>query len=201
MKILAVHSSPAAENSSSRKMGDRILERMKKTTCDAKIKTVDLWTAPPPHWGQEQVAASFTPLAARSNSQKNVLTLSDRYCQELLGCDKLFITAPMWNFGIPSILKSWIDHIVRVNLTFEYSATGKPEGLLINIERAIIVTSAGGLYSGGLAESFDHAGPYLKMLFEFLGVKCVDLVRIEGTALDISAAFEKAASKISEINF
>jgi FMN-dependent NADH-azoreductase len=193
VNILCVHSSPSRAFSSSRQIGIKILKELESKFPLCKVTTRDLSVDAPPHWGVNEVAASFTPKNARTENQRQALALSDLLCGELLECETLIITAPMWNFGIPSVLKAWIDHIVRAQLTFKYVA-GRSEGLLKNIKHVTIVTSAGGYYSTGAAPlpQLDHAGPYLRNVFEFLGAQKIDLVKIEGTAIDRQKAIDSA---------
>lgn len=87
----------------------------------------------------------------------------------------------MHNFSIPSTLKLWIDQIARVNRTFSY-ATGTPVGLLTG-KKATFLLASGGNYDAGTAmESLNHAEPYLRTIFGFLGVTEVHFVNAGGAA-------------------
>jgi FMN-dependent NADH-azoreductase len=90
----------------------------------------------------------------------------------------------MHNFGPPSTLKAWIDHVVRAGRTFSYSEKG-PEGLLKG-KRAILVLASGGVYSDGPAKPFDFQEPYLRTILGFIGLTEVDVVRVEGVAVALS---------------
>jgi FMN-dependent NADH-azoreductase len=92
----------------------------------------------------------------------------------------------MWNFGLPSSLKAWIDHVVRAGITFRYTATG-PEGLVPPGKKLIIVSARGGIYSEGPALPYDHQETYLQGIFGFLGFRDISVVRAEGLALGDAA--------------
>jgi FMN-dependent NADH-azoreductase len=116
----------------------------------------------------------------RSAAEREALALSDTLVEELAAADVLVLAVPMYNFGLPSALKAWIDHVVRAGLTFRYGADG-PEGLLKN-KRAILVVSRGGVYSQGPMQQLDFQERYLKSVLGFIGISEVDVVRVEGLA-------------------
>ena len=85
----------------------------------------------------------------------------------------------MYNFGIPSTLKAWIDHIVRAGVTFRYS-DGFPEGLIKN-KKVYLAISSGGVYSEGPMKSYDFTEPYLRTALGFIGLTDITVFRVEGT--------------------
>jgi FMN-dependent NADH-azoreductase len=101
---------------------------------------------------------------------------------EFLGSDIVVIGAPMYNFTIPSQLKAWVDRITVAGQTFRYGPNG-PEGLAGG-KKVIIVSTRGGLYSGGTAAAhLDHQETYLKAILGFLGITDITVVRAEGLAM------------------
>jgi FMN-dependent NADH-azoreductase len=106
----------------------------------------------------------------------------------------LVIGAPMYNFGIPSQLKSWIDHILVAGKTFRYTDTGA-EGLA-GAKKVIIASARGGIYApGGPLAAIDFQEPHLKTLFRFLGIEQLTVIRAEGVAIgpeQRAAAIEEA---------
>jgi len=136
----------------------------------------DLGSAPIPHLTPDAAAAlrSATPSNA---AQFAALALSDALVAELKEADVIVIGAPMYNFGMPSTLKAWFDHVLRAGITFRYSEAG-PEGLLKG-KRAIVVESRGGLYSEGPAQAMDSQEPHLRTLLRFMGITDVEFVRAE----------------------
>ena len=181
MKVLCVLAGRRAKASDSRERAHRILDELKAANADVQVSVRDLLQEPLPHLGEEQVVAFFKEPGSLTHQEREALRLSDRCVSELLVADILIIATPMWNFSVPSALKAWVDHVVRVGLTFEMSAEG-PRGLLRN-KKAIIVTSAGGLYAQGPLEGWDACGGYLKNLLHFLGVSEVEWIRSEGRAM------------------
>jgi FMN-dependent NADH-azoreductase len=109
------------------------------------------------------------------------------------------ISTPMWNFSLPSVLKAWIDHIVRAGKTFSYSEKGLA-GLLKG-KKVYVVVSSGSVFTSGAYQAFDHVAPYFKTVFGFMGVLDVDVIRVEGTNTPeaAKAALEKAESAIAAI--
>jgi FMN-dependent NADH-azoreductase len=92
--------------------------------------------------------------------------------------DLLVIACPMWNFGIPSSLKAWIDYVVRAGKTFNYAGAGV-EGLAKG-KKAILVLASGGVFSEGPWKSWDYVEPYLRQILGFIGIEDVQTVRAEG---------------------
>jgi FMN-dependent NADH-azoreductase len=113
-----------------------------------------------------------------AESLKQALHLSDVLTDELLSSDLLVIASPMWNFGIPSLLKAWIDHVVRAGKTFNYAGAGV-EGLAKG-KRAILVLASGGVFSEGPWKSWDTVEPYLRQILGFIGIDDVQTARAEG---------------------
>ena len=103
----------------------------------------------------------------------------------------------MYNFGISSTLKAWIDHIARAGVTFAYTANG-PEGL-IKGKKAYIAVTTGGVYSSGDYLPYDFVAPYLKAVLGFIGITDVTIIRAEGFAIPgvQETALETAISQIA----
>ena len=101
--------------------------------------------------------------------------------EEFLEADVIVIGAPMYNFGIPSQLKAWIDHIAVAGKTFRYTHAG-PEGLAGG-KRVLVASARGGVYSQGPMAAFDFQEPYISSVFRFIGIDEVEFVRAEGVAL------------------
>jgi len=98
-----------------------------------------------------------------------------------MDADVIVIGAPMYNFGIPAVLKSWFDHLSRAGITFKYTAEG-PVGLLTG-KKAYIAVTTGGVYSSGDATAYDFVTPYIKTMLGFIGITDVTIVRAEGFAV------------------
>ena len=127
------------------------------------------------------VAAVFTPEEVRTPAQREVVSTSDRLIEELNVADEYVFGLPMHNFGVPAVLKLWLDQIIRVGKTFAV-VNGTPEGLLKN-KRAQFLIAAGGTYDpGSPMESFNFVEPYLRTIFGFIGVTDTKFLTAGGTA-------------------
>src|SRR5947209_315192 len=116
--ILVVESSPMGAQSVSRRLTKEVLDGLRKRHPGGTVIVRDLAERPLPHLGAAQIAAYYTPAEKRGDDLKAAVRLSDEAVDELLAADIIVIGAPMWNFGLPSALKAWIDHVVRAGKTF-----------------------------------------------------------------------------------
>ncbi|HEX9322251.1 MAG TPA: NAD(P)H-dependent oxidoreductase, partial [Xanthobacteraceae bacterium] len=124
-----------------------------------------------------------------NTAQREKLAQSDILIDELMAADIVVIAVAMINFGIPSTLKAWIDHVTRAGRTFQYGESG-PRGLVTG-KQVILVEAKRGVYSDGPRRELDHVTPYLLQLLAFLGMTDVKVIGIEGTSLGPELA-EKA---------
>ncbi|TCS39791.1 FMN-dependent NADH-azoreductase [Reinekea marinisedimentorum] len=190
--ILALYTSISGDNSLSTQLAKEWLAKQ-----DAKVIERDLATNPVPHLTMETFSGFMTPEEGRSESQQAQAALSDTLIKELKEADTLLISIPMYNFGIPSTLKSWIDYISRAGMTFQYSANG-PEGLVKNT-RAVVVLTRGGLYQGTEA---DVQAPFIKLVLGFIGITDVEFIYAEGVAMGEEAkqvAISSAKEKLTAV--
>ncbi len=185
--ILHIDSSPLGDRSVSRKLTAKILQELKEAHPNSQIVTRDLGTSPMPHLNGLTLGSFFTPPEQRNAALHEAVKLSDQAIDEVLKADIIVIGAPMWNFGIPSALKAWIDHIVRAGRTFRYGAAG-PESLLPKGKKVIIVSSRGGVYSAGPMKMMDYQETYLTAVLGFIGLTDISFVRAEGIAMGPEAA-------------
>lgn len=177
--ILHIEVSPNKDQSASRKVGKVLVEGLQKKHSGSIIKNRDLNSETLPHISGEVIGAAYTPEDKRTSEQQRAIAQSDELVDELLGSDVIVIATPMWNFGVPSVLKAWIDHIVRVGRTFSFSEKG-PDGLVKN-KKVYVVVSSGSVFSEGDYKAFDFVAPYFKAVFGFLGTTDVEIIRVEGT--------------------
>ena len=124
--LLHINSSPLYGRSVSRQLSDAFVAQWKSSHPDGIVIDRDLNATPIPPVNAEWVGAAYTPEAARTPQQKEQLALSDTLLTELEQADEYVFGVPMHNFGVPSVLKLWIDQIARVGRTFSY-ADGTPK--------------------------------------------------------------------------
>lgn len=173
--VLVINSSVSGAHSVSRVLVEHVVAELAKADPSARIVYRDVGEAPIPHLTAETVAGvRGTP---QTESELRTRRLSDELIAELRAADTLIIGAPMYNFGVPTGLRAWFDHVLRAGETFSYSEAG-PQGLLSG-KRALIIESRGGLYSEGPAKVIDFQEPYLRQLLGFIGVKDVSFIHAE----------------------
>jgi FMN-dependent NADH-azoreductase len=152
----------------SRHLSETFTENWKKAHPGGTVVTRDLAKSGLVSINAEWVAAAYTPVESRTAEQKAVLGKSDELLAEVEAADELAIGVSMHNFNVPSVLKLWIDQVVRVNRAFSY-VDGKPKGLLVG-KKATFLVATGGAYGPGTGmESLNFIEPYLKTLFGFIG--------------------------------
>ncbi len=198
--ILHIDTSPLAGRSVSRKLTARVVDGLKAAHADSKVIERDLAINPLPHLDGLTIGAFYTPPEKRDALLSEAVKLSDRAVDEVLSAEAIVIGAPMYNFAIPSSLKTWIDHIVRAGRTFQYGASG-PVGLVPSNKKVIVVSARGGIYSDGPMKSLDYQETYLKSVLEFIGLTDVTLVRAEGVSKGpdgLNAAMQSAEAQVAE---
>ncbi len=180
-RILLVSSSPRGAQSYSHRVAQRVVDEFAAREPGAEVVVRDLVRDPLPHLGEAFVSGMARPASERSAEEAEALDRSDRLIDELVAADVVVIAAPMYNFGIPSGLKAWIDHVARAGRTFRYGATG-PEGLLKG-KRAVLVVARGGVYTKGPMLKMEFQESYLRGVLGFLGITDVQTIRVEGVAI------------------
>lgn len=176
--LLHLDSSPL-ESSISRELTREFVKTWKAVHPDGTVIDRDLAAHPPTPLNAAWIGSNFTPESSRTPEQKAALVLSDELIVELETADEYVLGVAMHNFSIPSVLKLWIDQIVRGGRTFAYGADG-PKGLLQG-KKATIVTASGGVYELGTpAGAMNFVEPYLKTVLGFLGVTDVKFVTAGG---------------------
>ena len=136
------------------------------------------------------------PQSRDNAEQRGRLAQSDALIDELLAANIVVIAVAMINFGIPSTLKAWIDHVTRAGRTFQYGESG-PRALVTG-KQVILAEAKGGVYSEGPRRELDHVTPYLLQLLAFLGMTDVKVIGIEGTSLGPETAEQAAATGLEQ---
>lgn len=195
MNILVIKSSVFGDNGNSSALVNTKVEQLKAANPGATVVVRDLSAQPIPHLDGERVGAFFTPAEERTAEQQQVDDFSLTLIEELKAADHVVLGLPMYNFGIPSQLKSWIDHVARAGITFRYTENG-PQGLLDD-KPVTVLAARGGLYAG---TDNDTVTPYIKLFFGFVGITSVELVYAEGLNMGDEAkenAMKEAKSVIA----
>src|SRR5580693_8513992 len=179
--LLHIDSSPLYGRSVSRELTAAFVSQWKASHPDGRVIDRDLNATAMPPVNAEWVGAAYTPDDARTPEQKQVLALSDTLLAELEQADEYVFGVPMHNFGVPSVLKLWIDQIARVGRTFSY-AGGTPKGLLTGKKATFIIATGGNYDPQTQMASFNFVEPYLRSVFGFLGVTDATFLTAGGTA-------------------
>lgn len=178
--ILHIVTSPRGAQSYSIQLGNALTDKIALANPGSTVTQLNLAESPYDHISGEMIAAFFTPQEQLSDDQKVIIKPSNDAVEQLLNSDILVIGLPLYNLGIPSNLKSWLDNVVRAGKTFAYSEQG-PRGLLEG-KKVYIAVASGGVYSEGPFKAFDFIEPYLRGTFGFMGITDVEFVRAEGTS-------------------
>ena len=176
--LLQLNTSLYSNEGQSSQLTQRYVDQWTAQHADGSVIVRDLATDPVPHLSAERFAAFNTAPAARSGEQQLVVDYSDRLIEELRRADTVVIGLPMYNFGVPSTLKAYFDHVARANVTFKYTETG-PVGLLTGKQVTVIATR-GGAYAG---TPLDSQTDYVRQFLGFIGMKDVEFVYAEGLAM------------------
>jgi FMN-dependent NADH-azoreductase len=189
MNILHLDSSPqGAAASVSRQLSAAAVARLQAKHAGSTVVYRDLATDAPAHLTALDLAACYTPADQWNDAMKQTMVINTAILNEFQAADVIVIGVPMYNFGTPSSLKSWIDRVARAGVTFKYGANG-PEGLVTG-KSVVLLSSRGGIYEGTpWGPGLDHQEKHLQDFFGFLGIKDCTRIRAEGTNMgeDIKA--------------
>ncbi|BBT15513.1 FMN-dependent NADH-azoreductase [Metapseudomonas otitidis] len=183
-RVLIVESSARQQGSISRQLTAEFIAQWKAAHPADEVVVRDLAQESVPHLDSDLLGGWMKPADQQNDAERAALARSNRLTEELLAADVLVLAAPMYNFGIPSTLKAWLDHVLRAGVTFKYTETG-PQGLLSG-KRAFVLTARGGVYAGG---PLDHQEPYLRQALAFIGIHDVTFIHAEG--LNMGAEFQE----------
>jgi FMN-dependent NADH-azoreductase len=176
--LLQINSSVFGENGQSSLLNQQFVNEWLAKKPDGQIIKRDLTQDVVPHLDSTRVSAFFTPAENRTAEQQSIVDFSDLLINEIQQADAIVMGIPMYNFSIPSQLKSYFDHLARVGVTFKYTETG-PVGLLNN-KPVYIITTRGGIHKGLPTDSLTGL---VKAFLNFLGIKDLHFIYAEGLAM------------------
>lgn len=191
INILRIDASLKTEGSVSVALGDLIVDKFAN---DGAVHVQSRKAADLPAIDETWIGANFTPADERSDIQNAALALSDALIKELQQADTVLITTPIYNFGIPSHLKAWIDHIARARVTFRYTESG-PIGLLVG-KRAVIAIASGGTV---VDSDIDFATPYLRHALGFVGITDITVIAADAHGKNLEAKMQAAKDMIQTL--
>ncbi len=195
MKILQINSAARSEGANSSKLADAISSRLKVKHPEAVLEVRDLAANPHPVLDEAALGALFTPPDQRTPEQAARVALDDALIAQTQSADVIILGVPMYNFGVPVQLKTWIDAIARAGVTFRYTENG-PEGL-IKGKKVYLALARGGIYRD---TPNDSQVPYLKTVLGFLGMTDIECVYAEGLAMGEETALQAFASAEAQLD-
>jgi FMN-dependent NADH-azoreductase len=191
--LLQINTSLFGEQGQSSQLATQYRQRWQRAHRGGRVSVRDLAKEPVPHLSAERFQALLAAPGQRSAEQALAVAESDELIVELQAADEVVMGLPMYNFGIPSTLKAWIDHVARAGVTFRYSETG-PVGLLA--DRPVKIFAArGGLYRG---TPRDTQTAYVTHFLNFVGIRDIEFVYAEGLAMG-EAARDQAIGQALEV--
>lgn len=200
MKLLHVDSSILGAGSVSRRLSDAVVAQQKASVPGLEVIRLDLAEQPIGHLTGQHLAAAQGVVPEAASVQADI-NAGEAALEAFLAADIVVVGAPMYNFGIPSQLKAWIDRLAVAGRTFRYSEAGV-EGLAGG-KKVIIASSRGGVYASDTPAAFmDHQESYLRGIFGFFGITDITFIRAEGVAMGDAAreqAIEAAQSEIGKL--
>jgi len=195
--LLQIKASVFSDHGNSTKLANDFVAQWQKNHPGGRVIVRDLGTNPLPHLTAERVQAFFTPAEQRSAEQHAHAAASQELIDELKAADVVVLGLPLYNFGVPSTLKAYFDHLARAGITFRYTANG-PEGLLAD-RKVYIFAARGGFYQGTAADS---QTPFVTSFLNFIGLKDLEYVYAEGLNIGEDqkrSALDAAAEKIIKL--
>lgn len=184
-KVLHIQSSPRGQESFSIRLAEAFLDAYRRKNPGDDVETLDLFTAGLPEFAAPAAKAKYAVMSGQDpkdeagKAWKNVIA----YVDQLKSADKILVSSPMWNFGIPYKLKHYFDIIVQPGLTFGYSPEKGYEGLLTGQSAAVILARGGAYGPGSGNEAYDMQQPYLEGILKFMGIANVQVAVVEPTVM------------------
>ncbi len=196
--LLQINASLFSKGGASSGLAEKFVAQWRASNPEGRVIARDLAQDPVPHLTAERFGAFLAKPEDRTPEQREAAEFSDALISELEAADVIVLGLPMYNFGVPSTLKAYFDHVARAGRTFKYTEKG-PEGLLIG-KKAFVFATRGGLYAG---TPLDSQTGYVRDFLRFLGISDVEFVYAEGLAYGDAAKAEslaKAGRAIEAIN-
>jgi FMN-dependent NADH-azoreductase len=173
--LLHIKSSIFGDNGQSSQLANRFVQAWQARHPDGRVIERNLSEQPIPHLDAERVTAMMTAPEQRSAAQQAVVAVSDALIEEIRTADLIVLGLPMYNFGVPSQVKAYFDHLARAGVTFKYTENG-PVGLLPNVPVKVFA-ARGGIYH---ASGQDFQAPFVQQFLRFIGLNDVQFIYAEG---------------------
>ena len=193
--LLQIQSSIFSDGGQSSLLAERFVAAWRKSSPGGKVVVRDLALDPVPHIDAVRFGAFLAKPDERTSEQRAVVDYSEGLLDELRRAEVIVLGLPMYNFGLPSTLKAYFDHIARTGVTFSYTSKG-PVGLLTG-KKVYVFAARGGLYAG---TPNDTQTPYVRNFLAFLGMDDVEFVYAEGLAISEASKQQGLARARGEVD-
>ena len=182
-KLFHLRCSPRAASESSAG-AEAFVARFREARPSWDIDVMDIWCERLPEFDGDALEAKYARLSGRafSDGQRDAFAELERMAMRFALADRVLISTPMWNFGIPYRLKQWFDLIVQPGLTFRFDPAQGYFPLLKNRPTIVILASGSDYVTGMNRGRIDMATPYLREALRFIGVSDVRFAQIGPTA-------------------
>jgi FMN-dependent NADH-azoreductase len=193
VKLMHVDTSPKS-TSNSRMLGQYFVEQLNRNTRTLSVDYLDLSVDALPHVTEAFAAATYTPTRQRTKGMAATLEQSDRLCARLLDADALLFAMPMHNWTMPSTFKTFVDAIVRTDLTYTVTDDGRYIGKLFGKKVLFLTTRGADLRPGSPFNGMDALTPALRAAFSFIGV--TDMTFVDAQPMQFASADARAQALI-----
>ena len=190
MHVLRIDASARINDSVTRRLADELVAGLREKHAEPRITRRELSDGLP-LLNETWVNANFTDPDQRNEEQREALALSDVLIDELQAADAVVLASPVYNFGVPAVLKAWVDLVTRARVTFRYGAQG-PEGLLPDRPVYLVMASGG----TAIGSEIDFAGRYLQHILGFIGIRDVRVIAADRMMADEAEALRRAYAQM-----
>lgn len=193
-RILFIHSSLFGDDSASTQVAQSLVERLVEENPGSEVSRIDLSEEALPHLGADEFNSWTTPEEQRDANQARLAERSDVLIEQLKSHDTLVLAVPMYNLGIPSTLKAWIDRVSRAGKTFRYTSKG-PEGMITDMQ-AYLIFARGGIYRD---TPLDTQTAYLSSVLGLMGIDAVETIFAEGLNMGGESREKSISSALARV--
>ena len=192
MKLLRIDASARLNDSITRQLADELIGHLRERHAELEMTQRELSNGLP-LLDETWVGANFTPAEQRSAEQNQALNLSHVLIEELKAADAMVLAVPIYNFGVPAVMKAWIDLITRAKVTFRYTEQGA-EGLLRDRPVYLVMASGG----TPVDSDMDFAARYLRFILNFIGIRDIRMIAADQMNVDPDNALQRARAHMVE---